>query len=57
MRADPSFALAPDRIGDLKPDYLIILPWNIADEVRASMAEIAGWGGRFVTAVPTIRIY
>ena len=49
--------LSPDRIGDLNPDYLIILPWNIADEVRASMAEIAGWGGRFVTAVPTIRIY
>jgi hypothetical protein len=49
--------LSPDRIGDLKPDYLIILPWNIADEVRSSMAEIADWGGRFVTAVPTIRIY
>ncbi len=49
--------LSPDRIGDLKPDYLIILPWNIADEVRATMTEIAAWGGRFVTAVPTIRIY
>lgn len=49
--------LSPDRIRDLKPDYLVILPWNIADEVRASMAEIAGWGGRFVTAIPTIRIY
>ncbi len=49
--------LSPDRIGDLKPDYLIILPWNISEEVRASMSEIAAWGGRFVTAVPTVRIF
>ena len=48
--------LTPDRIAELKPDYLVILPWNIADEVRSSMSGIASWGGRFVTAVPDIRI-
>ncbi len=49
--------LSPDDIGALKPDYVVILPWNIAGEVRHSMAGISAWGGRFVTAVPEIRIF
>ena len=49
--------LAPEAIHDLKPDYLIILPWNIAEEVRRNMAFISEWGGRFVTAIPDIRIF
>ncbi len=40
-----------------KPDYVVILPWNIADEVRESLAYISEWGGKFVTAVPEPRIY
>jgi hypothetical protein len=49
--------LSPQEIDKLRPDYVVILPWNIADEVRSSMAGISAWGGRFVTAVPEIRIY
>jgi SAM-dependent methyltransferase len=48
--------LAPSTIGDLRPDYLVILPWNIADEVRQSMAHVTQWGCRFVTAIPETRI-
>ena len=48
--------LAPATIGDLRPDYLVILPWNIADEVRQSMAHVSQWGCRFVTAIPETRI-
>jgi hypothetical protein len=48
--------LAPDCIVQLKPDYLLILPWNIADEIVASMSVLRGWGGRFVTAVPSVQI-
>lgn len=48
--------LAPERIGDIKPDYLVVLPWNLIDEVSAQMRGISDWGGRFVTAIPETRI-
>jgi SAM-dependent methyltransferase len=48
--------LAPERITDIKPDYLVILPWNLADEIKSSMAMISDWGGRFVTALPELVI-
>ncbi len=49
--------LPPERIRELKPDYLVILPWNLAGEISASMAELRQWGGRFVVAVPRLRIF
>jgi len=48
--------VAPDRLEQVRPDYLLILPWNLADEVMAETARIRGWGGRFVTAIPNVRI-
>ena len=48
--------LAPDQIALRHPDYLVILPWNIAPEVMAQEARIRDWGGRFVTAIPDLRI-
>lgn len=47
--------LPPERIGELRPDYLVILPWNIADEIRQSI-DLSAWGGRFVVAVPETRM-
>ncbi|MCA3182045.1 MULTISPECIES: class I SAM-dependent methyltransferase [unclassified Cupriavidus] len=43
---------APEVIDSRKPDYLLILPWNIKDEVMEQMAGIRAWGGRFVVAIP-----
>ena len=43
---------APERINEIRPDYLLVLPWNLIDEVKAEMKFIELWGGRFVTAVP-----
>ena len=43
---------APERINEIRPDYLLVLPWNLIDEVKAEMKFIEQWGGRFVTAVP-----
>ena len=43
--------LPPERIGEIKPDYLVVLPWNLLDEIKADMAVIAQWGGRFVVAL------
>jgi hypothetical protein len=44
--------VAPEDVFAIKPDYLLILPWNIEAEVRRRMAGISQWGGRFVIAIP-----
>lgn len=48
--------LPPSALQENRPDYLLILPWNIADEVIAQMSGIAAQGTRFVTAVPELCI-
>jgi hypothetical protein len=48
--------LAPDAAGDVSPDYLLILPWNLQAEIRQQLAYIADWGGRFVVASPATRV-
>jgi hypothetical protein len=45
---------APSLLSELKPDVVLILPWNIAAEVVALHGYIRDWGGRFVTAVPKV---
>jgi SAM-dependent methyltransferase len=47
--------LPPERIAELKPDDVLILPWNLADEIIRALPEVRSWGGRFVVAVPTPR--
>ncbi|MGU3492727.1 methyltransferase domain-containing protein [Xanthobacteraceae bacterium A53D] len=47
---------APEMLGETKPDYVLILPWNIKDEVVASNAVVREWGGRFVIAVPELTV-
>ena len=48
--------LPPQGMRDFKPDYLLILPWNIADEVMQQNSFIREWGGQFVMAVPELCI-
>ncbi len=48
--------LSPDKIAEIAPDYLVILPWNIADEVMEQTRPLMPMGGRFVTAVPQIKV-
>jgi len=48
--------LAPDAIAEKQPDFVVILPWNIADEVMEKNANIRDWGGQFVRAVPCFEI-
>jgi hypothetical protein len=47
----------PDRILETRPDYVLILPWNIKDEIMNQMAVVRSWGGQFVTAVPSVCVY
>ncbi|MEK6208824.1 MAG: class I SAM-dependent methyltransferase [Pseudomonadota bacterium] len=46
--------LPPSALAERKPDWVLILPWNIADEIMRQQAAVREWGGRFVTAVPKL---
>jgi hypothetical protein len=46
----------PDKIRRTRPDFVLILPWNLADEIRAQLADIREWGGRFVIPIPTTEV-
>jgi SAM-dependent methyltransferase len=46
----------PDAIIEAKPDYVLILPWNLKDEIVAKMSAVRSWGGRFVVPIPKIQI-
>jgi SAM-dependent methyltransferase len=48
--------LSPAALTERRPDYLLILPWNIAAEVREQNAKLAAQGTRFVTAVPSLNV-
>ena len=47
----------PDRISQTKPDYVIILPWNLKDEIMQQLQFIREWGGRFVVPIPKVAVY
>ncbi len=47
---------SPDKIKETKPDYLLILPWNIKDEIIKQMALIREWGGQFVVLIPEVKV-
>ena len=48
--------LSPKAIDQERPDYVLILPWNIANEVITQNSKVRDWQGRFVTAVPELKI-
>lgn len=47
----------PDRIREAKPDYVVILPWNLKNEIMQQLQFISEWGGRFVVPIPRLAIY
>jgi 2-polyprenyl-3-methyl-5-hydroxy-6-metoxy-1,4-benzoquinol methylase len=46
----------PDRIRQTRPDYILILPWNIKDEIIEQMSHIREWGGKFVVPIPRVEV-
>jgi len=46
----------PDKVKETRPDFLLVLPWNLVDEVTEQMAHIREWGGQFVVPIPEVRI-
>jgi 2-polyprenyl-3-methyl-5-hydroxy-6-metoxy-1,4-benzoquinol methylase len=47
---------APEKIRETRPDYVLILPWNLKDEIMEQMAEVRSWGGKFVVPIPEVRV-
>ena len=47
----------PDRFRETKPDYVLILPWNLKDEIMEKMSYIRSWGGQFVVPIPDVKVY
>lgn len=47
---------SPKKIFETKPDYVLILPWNLKDEIVKEMTEVRSWGGRFVVPIPEVKL-
>jgi SAM-dependent methyltransferase len=48
---------SPDRIRETKPNYVVILPWNLKDEIMEQLQYIREWGGKFVVPIPKVAIF
>ncbi len=48
--------VAEERLHSDRPDYIVILPWNLKDEIMGQLAYVREWGARFVTAVPKLHV-
>ena len=46
-----------EKIKTEKPDYIVILPWNLRDEISSQLSYVREWGGKFLVAVPQIEIF
>jgi SAM-dependent methyltransferase len=47
----------PEKILETRPDYVLILPWNLKDEIMEQVAYIRSWGGQFVVPIPDVKVY
>ena len=47
----------PNKIQETKPDYLLILPWNLKNEVMLQMSYVRDWGGKFVVPIPEVNVH
>jgi len=47
----------PDKIHETKPDYVLITPWNLKEEIMGQISYIRDWGGEFVTPIPEVKIH
>lgn len=48
---------APDRVKETRPEFLVILPWNLRAEIMDQMSHIRQWGGKFVTLIPEVEVF
>jgi SAM-dependent methyltransferase len=48
---------APEKIAETKPDYVLILPWNLKDEIATQLAYVRDWGAKFVVPIPEVSVF
>jgi hypothetical protein len=48
---------SPDELREDRPDYVLILPWNLREEIVQQMSDVYEWGGRFVVAIPKVEVF
>jgi SAM-dependent methyltransferase len=48
---------APEALREARPDVVLVLPWNLREEIVGQLAFVRAWGGRFATAVPTLQVF
>lgn len=46
-----------ERLAEERPDYVVIMPWNLRDEITAQLAYVRDWGGRFVVSLPKLEVF
>jgi hypothetical protein len=46
----------PEKIAETKPDYVVVLPWNLLDEIASQLSYVADWGGKLIVPVPRAKI-
>jgi len=47
----------PEKLLETRPDYVLILPWNLKDEIMEQMSAVLSWGGQFVVPIPDVKVY
>jgi hypothetical protein len=48
---------APDKVAETKPDFVVILPWNLKAEIAEQMSDVRSWGGKFVVPIPEVMVF
>jgi len=48
---------SPDKLRETKPDFVLILPWNLRAEISTQISYIRDWGGRFVVPIPEVQVF
>ena len=47
---------APERLAETKPDYILVLPWNLREEISEQLGYVRSWGGRLVFPIPALEV-
>jgi len=47
----------PEKLLETRPDYVLILPWNLKDEIMEQMSAVLSWGAQFVVPIPDVKVY
>jgi hypothetical protein len=47
---------SPEKLEEARPDYILVLPWNLKDEIKGQLAYVRRWGCKFIIPIPEARI-